>query len=162
MQSPKPKNWIFSNKDLLGAVATIRNSAKISKEYDIPLLAGYSLDGKTLYIDKSLPDGYAQKDGRFVSVEPFLILHEAIESALLHTYAKINYPFAHEVSLRAEEQAVKAAGIDPKQYNGFMETWVKRVREKEKFNVPPDLDMTPYEDSGETEMIKKMNKGLEK
>lgn len=156
MQSPKPKNWIFSNKDLLGAVEAIYNSAKVNREYDIPLLAGYSLDGKTLYIDKDLPKGYAQKDGTYVKVDDYLILHEGIESALLHTYAKINYPFAHEVSLRAEQDAVKAAGIDEKQYNGFMDQWIKKVRSKPKFNCPPDLDLTPYKDSKENEMMAKM------
>jgi hypothetical protein len=151
-----PKPWVFSNRDLLDAVAAILQSIHVDRSYDIPLLAGYSLDGKTLYFDKDLPSGYAQRDGKFVTIEPFLVLHEAVESCLLHTYAKLRYQFAHEIALRAEEEAVRAAGIDPKQYNGFMEIWIKKARAKASYTCPPDLDMTPYKDSNEKTLIDKM------
>lgn len=153
----KPREWVFSNKDLLECVNKIRAKAKVNQEYDIPLLAGYSDDGKTLYVDKDMPDGYVSRyTGKQIPVLNFLLFHEGVEKALIDQWG-LSYLPSHAVAQYVEHGAVKAADLPDKEYNGFMAKYIKISREKKEYHVPPDLDLTPYK--GETEMLAKM-KGL--
>ena len=68
---------------LLDAVKAIGRRVKVvNRQYDIPYIAGYSLDGHTVFIDRHLPRTF-----RFlmktVRVEPFILTHEIVEKALL-------------------------------------------------------------------------------
>lgn len=157
MFDAKPREWVFSNKDLLECVNKIRAKARVNQEYDIPLLAGYSKDGNTLYVDKSMPNGYASRyTGKRVEALHFLLFHEGVEKALIDQWG-LSYLPAHAVAQRIEQDAVKAAGVADREYNGFMAKYIKVAREKKEYHVPPNLDLTPYK--GETEMLTKM-KGL--
>jgi hypothetical protein len=154
MFNPKPREWRFSNKALLDCVEAIKKKVKIDRSYDIPLLAGYSKDGSTLYVDKDMPEGYiSRKTKSFVNALHFLLFHEGIEKALIDAYELIYEP-PHEVAQCVEHDAVEASGADTKEYNGFMEQWIKHARDKKKYRVPKDLDMTPY--VKEKEILKKL------
>ncbi len=147
MHNLKPKRWSFSNKCLLACVEAIKKDAKINREYDIPFLAGYSEDGKTIYVDKDMPEGYAERGGQYVHAINYLLFHEGVEKALLDQWEDVTYDDAHEVAQHVEQSAVDAAGIDDRQYNAFMDKWVKKCEAKKNPKLPPDLDMTPYEES---------------
>jgi hypothetical protein len=56
--------------------------AKLDRKHDIPYLAGYSLDGKTIYIDRHMPRAFKFR-GRAVETDRFLILHEEVEKTLI-------------------------------------------------------------------------------
>jgi hypothetical protein len=54
-----------------------------------------------------------------VRVEPFLLIHEIVEKALLDEL-RLHYLHAHQIALRAERDAVKAAGVSWWAYQRFM------------------------------------------
>jgi hypothetical protein len=59
---------------------------KVDHSYDIPYIAGYSKDARTIYIDRHLPRSFRSWTSR-VYVTPFLLTHEIVEKALLFACA---------------------------------------------------------------------------
>ena len=49
--------------------------------------------------------------GRTIDTDRFLILHEEVEKTLIDQLG-LHYLHAHQIATRAEEAAVRAAGID--------------------------------------------------
>jgi hypothetical protein len=82
-----------------------------------------------------------------VRVEPFLLTHEIVEKALLDEL-RLHYLHAHQIAVRAERDAVKAAGISWGAYQSFMKKHEKPIEEEKLSRVPRDLDLTPYRDEG--------------
>ena len=120
---------LVSGPMLKAAVDAILAWAKLDRKHDVPYLAGYSRDGKTIYIDKDLPKSFATRRGKRVAVDRFLILHEAVEKTLMD-HLGLRYLHAHQIATRAEQAAVRAAGIRWKDYDAFMQenvegAWVK-------------------------------------
>ena len=62
--------------------AVVRQIVKLDRRHDIPYLAGYSRNGKTIYIDRHMPKWFTFR-GRRINTDRFLILHEAVEKALI-------------------------------------------------------------------------------
>ena len=78
----KLPEWYVSNLMLDRALdAIVRRVKKFDRKHDIPYLAGYSLDGKTIYIDRHLPRSFEYK-GRAIAVDRYLLLHEEVEKTL--------------------------------------------------------------------------------
>lgn len=154
---PKPNDWVLNNDILDKAVTAIQRDCKIDTAHDIPYVAGYSKNGRTLYVDRTLPRSFTQSDGKKVDVMRYLLLHEAVEKALLDSY-DIPYQFAHQIALRVERDAVKADGVDWGEYNAFFTKHIKRIHNRGKFdNVPRDLDLTPYHDEEDHATIERMD-----
>jgi len=133
----------------------------VASLYDIPYLAGYSKDGKTIYIDRDLAHWKGGLTRRF------LILHEDVEKTLIDALAAAQgaelaellkllrmkskndeiYFHCHGVATAMEEHAVwlksGKRGVDS--YNAFMKTQVKKAEDEHILRVPADLDMTPYQ-----------------
>jgi hypothetical protein len=81
-QEVRHKSEDIDGAVLLDAVQAIRRRVKIvNREYDIPYIAGYSLDGDTVFIDRHLPKTFRWIT-KTVRVEPFLLTHEIVEKAL--------------------------------------------------------------------------------
>ena len=136
-----------------------------SRDCDIPYLAGYSWDGKTIYIDRDLKKWLYQ--GTSIDCKRFLLLHEQTEKAIIDavnntTGADLQrllillrmespddklYLHAHGVATAVEWYAVKIQyGTDGlTMYNRFMATQIKRAEDERLIRVPADLDMTPYQ-----------------
>jgi hypothetical protein len=78
---------------------------------DIPYIAGYSEDGKTVFIDRHLPRSFRWLL-KTVRVEPFLLTHEIVEKALLDEL-RLHYLHAHHRSgtLFQTSRNVLGAGI---------------------------------------------------
>lgn len=151
-----PKAWSFSNKALRDCLESIKKKAKIIRTYDVPLLAGYSSgDDNEVYIDKSYPDGFQTKYKGWCPAIDFIIFHEGLEKALIY-YWDMLYEPAHEIAQRCEFDAVEIAGFDPKEVNGFNEKYIRIARNKEKFDLPPHLDMKAY--AKEKELLEKMKR----
>src|SRR3954453_15616383 len=89
--------------------AALARASRISREYDIPYVAGYSVDGRTIFIDRHMPKSLAV-GGRRVDTDRFIALHEIVEKALLDQL-RLHYLHAHQIALRTEQAAVRAAGI---------------------------------------------------
>ena len=136
-------DWYVSSLMLDRALdAILRRLKKLDRSHDIPYLAGYSQDGQTIYIDRHLPRSFNYR-GREIEVDRYLILHEEVEKALIDEVG-LHYLHAHQIATRAEEAAVRAAGVSWRAYDRFMQKYVKRLGDERLTRVPADLDTKPY------------------
>ena len=134
--------------------AILRRVKSFDRKHDIPYLAGYSLDGKTIYIDRHLPKRFTYK-GRKIDVDRYLILHEEVEKTLIDQLG-LHYLHAHQIATRAEEAAVRADRVSWRAYDRFMQKYVKEADDEALGNVPGDLDLKPYRDEHDYELMKRM------
>jgi hypothetical protein len=165
-QAPHKKlripEWYVSSLMLDRALdAIVRRVKKLDRDHDIPYLAGYSVDGKTIYIDRHMPRVMKYR-GREVDTDRFLILHEEVEKTLIDQLG-LHYLHAHQIATRAEEAAIRAAGLKWRDYDRFMQKYVKRIGDERLTKVPADLDLKPYRDEHDWDLLKHMvdciNKG---
>ncbi|MGO4642392.1 hypothetical protein AB4Z43_28500 [Mesorhizobium sp. 2RAF45] len=141
---------------LADVVVALQKRVKVSRDFDIPYIAGYSGDAKTVYIDRHLPRTMAWK-GRKVRLTPFLVTHEIVEKALLDEL-RLHYLHAHQIALRAERDAVRGAGLTWKAYQAVMKAHEKAIDEESLKNVPGDLDLTPYKDLNDYALLDRLVK----
>jgi hypothetical protein len=134
--------------------AVCRRVKKFDRKHDIPYLAGYSLDGKTIYIDRHMPQWFKFR-GRKIDTDRFLILHEEVEKTLIDQLG-LHYLHAHQIATRAEEAAVRAAGIEWRAYDQFMQKYVKTIGDERLKKVPKDLDLKPYRDEQDDDLLRRM------
>jgi len=134
--------------------AIVRRVKKLDRDHDIPYLAGYSRDGKTIYIDRHMPKSFRAK-GRVIETDRFLILHEEVEKTLIDQL-NLHYLHAHQIATRAEQAAVRAAGVSWREYDHFMQKNVKKIGDEGLTKVPADLDEKPYRDEHDYELLRRM------
>ncbi len=146
----------LSGPMLKKAVDAILSHLHLDRSYDIPYLAGYSRDGRTIYIDRELPRTYAVGRKR-VSVDRFLILHESVEKTLLDQLG-LHYQHAHQIALRAERAAVEAEGLSWSAYDRFMQRYIKEAEDERVQHLPPDLDVKPYRDEHDAALLERMRR----
>jgi hypothetical protein len=120
--------------------ALLRRFGKVDRSYDIPYIAGYSRDGSRVFIDRHMPQSFVNR-GRRVPTDRFLVTHEIVEKALLDQLS-LHYLHAHQIALRVEQAAVRAAGIPWRAYNRFTKTHEKKIGDERLTQVPRDL--RPY------------------
>jgi hypothetical protein len=148
--------WYVSSLMLDRAVdAILRRVRKLDRSHDIPYVAGYSKDGKTIYIDRHMPRSFRHK-GREIDTDRFLILHEEVEKTLIDQL-NLHYLHAHQIATRAEEAAVRAAGVGWRTYDRFMQKYVKTIGDERLTKVPADLDEKPYRDEHDADLLARMN-----
>ena len=140
--------------------AVVRQISKLDRDHDIPYLAGYSKNGKTIYIDRHMPKSFSFRRRR-VKTDRFLILHEAVEKTLMD-HLGLRYLHAHQIATRAEQAAVRAAGISWDAYDRFMRMYVKSIGDKRLGKVPRDLDLKPYRDERDNEVLRRIAAALDK
>jgi hypothetical protein len=157
----KLPEWYVSNLMMDRALDAIcRRVKKFDRKHDIPYLAGYSEDGKTIYIDRHMPQTFKYR-GRTINTDRFLILHEEVEKTLIDQLG-LHYLHAHQVATRAEQAAVRAAGINWRDYDHFMQKYVKRIGDERLTKVPDDLDTKPYRDEHDDDLLQRMLECIEK
>ncbi len=157
----KAPDWYVSALMLDRALdAILRRVKKLDREHDIPYLAGYRQDGKTIYIDRHLPKSFTFR-GRTIEVDRFLILHEEVEKTLIDQLG-LHYLHAHQIATRAEEAAVNAQRVTWKAYDRFMQKYVKSVGDEHLQKVPADLDLKPYRDYHDYDLMQRMEQHLER
>ena len=132
-----------------------RRVAAVDHSFDIPYIAGYSKDGRTIYIDRHLPRSFRSWSLKRVYVTPFLVTHEVVEKALLDQL-ELHYLHAHQIALRTERAAVEAAGASWTAYEGFMKKYEKAIEEEKLEKVPGDLDLTPYRDEKDFAVLEQL------
>jgi len=152
--------WYVSSLMLDRALdAIVRRVKDLDRKHDIPYLAGYSNDGKTIYIDRHMPATMKFR-GREVDTDRFLILHEEVEKTLIDQLG-LHYLHAHQIATRAEEAAVRAAGVLWRDYDRFMQKHVKTIGDERLSKVPADLDLKPYRDEHDYDLLKRMHEAIE-
>ena len=148
-------DWYISEMMLDRTIDAIYRRLPISRKYHVPYVAGYSTDGKRIYIDKDLPSSFTDSDGETVPIDRYLLLHEAVEKSLIDTLG-LHYQHAHQIALRAEQAAVRADGVSWREYDRFMQSFIKEMGEGHVTDLPPDLDLKPYIDEHDTEILAQM------
>ena len=153
--------WFISDLMMDRALdAIVRRAKTIDRRHDIPYLAGYSRNGKIIYIDRHMPQTM-RYGGRDIDTDRYLILHEEVEKTLIDQLG-LHYLHAHQIASRAEQAAVRAAGIRWGDYDRFMQKYVKHIGDERLTKVPADLDLKPYRDEHDDDLVKRMLEGIEK
>lgn len=140
--------------------AVVRRARKIDRSHDVPYLAGYSQDGKTIYIDRHMPRVWKYRR-REIDTDRYLILHEEVEKTLIDQL-DLHYLHAHQIATRAEQAAVRAAGIAWRDYDRFMQKYVKKIGDERLTDVPGDLDLKPYRDEHDNDLLRRMAVAVER
>ena len=140
--------------------AVVRRVKRLDRNHDIPYLAGYSTDGRTIYIDRHMPRTM-MVTGQKVATDRFLILHEEVEKTLIDQLG-LHYLHAHQIATRAEQAAVRAAGIRWRDYDRFMQRYVRRIGDERLRKIPADLDLKPYRDEHDFDLLRRMQDAVEK
>ena len=153
--------WYISDLMMDRALdAIVRRAKTIDRRHDVPYLAGYSRNGKIIYIDRHMPETM-RYGGRDINTDRYLILHEEVEKTLIDQLG-LHYLHAHQIASRAEQAAVRAAGIRWGDYDRFMQKYVKRIGDERLTKVPADLDLKPYRDEHDNDLVKRMLECIEK
>ncbi len=150
---------LVSGAMLNKALSELMKKVHLDRNHDVPYLAGYSVDRSKIYIDRHLQRTYQDHLGHHHEVDKFLIIHEATEKALIDAW-NLHYQYAHQIALRAEEAAVRTAGLMWREYDAFMKQWIKRADSEKITQVPANLDLTPYLDENDIELIKVMQRAM--
>src|SRR5260221_2470146 len=124
--------------------AVMRRVKNFDRKHDIPYLAGYSQDGKTIYIDRHMPPSFKFR-GRTIETDRFLVLHEEVEKTLIDQLG-LHYLHAHQIATRAEQAAVRAAGVSWRAYDRVMQQKGKRAGDERLCQVPDELETQPERD----------------
>jgi hypothetical protein len=134
--------------------AALTRPVRISREFDVPYLAGYSRDGRIIYIDRHLPKTLKWR-GRRHGIDRFIALHEIVEKSLLDEL-RLHYLHAHQIALRTEQAAVRAAGIPWRVYDRFTKANSKKIEKEKLTRVPAALDLVPYSDEEDYETLRQL------
>lgn len=125
-----------------------QTGTSVNRENDMPYLGGASSDGKTIYIDRHLPEKLSiEVDGQKTEfdADEFLLRHERLEKALIDALGWSYWP-AHSAANGYERRGVLqrlGPGAWPV-YEKVMLQYVKADERERLVRVPADLDMTPY------------------
>lgn len=150
--------WYVSSLMMDRALDAILRRTRLDRQHDIPYLAGYSLDGTVIYIDRHLPRWFSFR-GKRIEVDRYLILHEEVEKTLIDQL-DLHYLHAHQIATRAEQAAVRADGIEWRAYDRFMQDYVKQIGDERLEKLPADLDLKPYRDEHDYDLLARMSKAM--
>jgi hypothetical protein len=128
-----------------------RRVRKVDRSYDIPYIAGYSVDGKIIFVDRHLPPTFRSWTKR-IRIEPFILTHELVEKALIDEL-RLHYLHAHQIALRTEQAAVQSAGVSWSAYQRFIKKHEKQIEMERLRRVPKNLDLTPYRDEKDFDLL---------
>lgn len=134
---------IISDEKVREAIELILTKIVYVLTYDVPYGAGYSKDGKMIYIDRGIPGEFKKS----------IVIHETIEKTLEDRY-NMPYTLAHQLAMIFEKQYVSEEKWN--EYNEMLQPYLTKAYSKEMTNLPPDLDLTPYVDMKDYETIKEI------
>lgn len=130
---------IEANKDVHIAEGDLLRRVRLDHVHDVPLCAGMSRDGRTLFVDR-----FAYPMIVKLGYLAPLIVHEATEH-LLMTYFGLDYAPAHAIATGAEEAAARSRGIDLTRYNRNWNRIILEVGKRRSYPlISPELDPQPY------------------
>ena len=154
-QEVRHKSEDIDDSVLLDVIKALRRRVQVvNRSYDIPYIAGYSVDGHTVFIDRHLPRTFRWLM-KAIRVEPFLVTHEIVEKSLLDEL-RLHYLHAHQIAVSAERDAVKAAGVSWWAYQRFMKQHERAIEEENLVRVPSSLDLRPYRDEKDFGLLERL------
>ena len=137
------------------AIKPLLSGFTVNRDFDIPFLANRSTDGKTVYIDRHIPESMKAGDKDFAPADT-LPWHELPEWFYMHK-AGLPYDAAHRLATFVwEKPRVEALGLNWKDYQeafgGEIEHNEKRVPE----HSPPDIDLLPYIEENDHKTLREL------
>ena len=125
----------------------LSREVKISRDFDIPTIAGYSKGRNwTVFFDRDLPE--KTKEG--VTVLFPLLLHETVEKILIETagLSERIYFRTHQIAQRLEKAWIQEAGHSWNDWqHGAIDRFSNLVEKKKLTHIAPNLDPLPYLDA---------------
>jgi len=133
----------FGEKEI-GTLVERKDSSqvKVSTDYDIKYTGGYSLDGKTVYLDEHFPK-ILRVEGKEISTEESIGLHHELPEKWLSDLG-YEYPHAHEIATGIEKKYVESKGVTWKGYCTEVDKNLRLVYRNILEKSPPSLDLAPY------------------
>jgi hypothetical protein len=143
MVSVDGSDVIFNGKPA-GKVLKILSGddVRVDTSYDIKYTGGYSLDGKTMYLDEHFPP-LMEVEGNQVDSRKSIGLHHELPEKWLAD-EKYEYPYAHEVATGIEKKYVESLGVTWQGYCRVVDSNLRRVYSRTLEKSPPSLDLAPY------------------
>lgn len=150
---------LISNKRLIGISQYLMDNIELDATFDIPYLAGYSIYGpQKIYFDRGLTLKVITKNGYDFDITPYLLMHEFFEKGYMDILRlkNNNYLRTHQLAQRLEQELIKTSSTTWSEYqNEIMKEEIRKAGNRIE-RVPSDLDLTPYIDYKDSEVIKKM------
>lgn len=115
---------------------------KVNAKYDIKYTGGYSLDGKTVYLDEHFPK-VLEVEGKEISTEESIGLHHELPEKWMSDLG-YEYPHAHEIATGIEKKYVESQGVTWKGYCSEVDRNLRLVYSNKLQKSPPSLDLAPY------------------
>ena len=123
---------------------------EVNRSYDIPYIAGYSEDDKTIFIDRHFNKMFNGKD-----IEPYIFIHEKAEKALIDQFG-LHYQVAHHIATHLERLTLDKDGLNWDKYEKFLMNQYKHIGHEKLQKIPQNLDITPYKDEKDFHLLRQM------
>ena len=137
-------NNVTQDKRVIGTVIELKGAqdVRVSLHYDIKYTGGYSMDGKTIYLDEHFPP-FFKVEGKEVSTVESIGLHHELPEKWMSDNG-YEYPYAHEIATGVEKMYVESLGVTWKGYCTEVDKNLRNVYRKILQRSPPSLDLAPY------------------
>lgn len=134
----------FHNDKAIGVVIERKEAkdVRVNTDFDIKYTGGYSLDGKTIYLDEHFPVllGFGEKT---IDSRRSIGLHHELQEKWLSDDA-YEYPYAHEIATGIEKKYVVHEGVAWKEYCEEVDRNLRNVYSHKLGKTPVSLDLAPY------------------
>ncbi len=129
---------------IIGTVVETRKAddVRVNLHYNIKYTGGYSMDGKTIYLDEHFPP-FLTVEGKEVSTVESIGLHHELPEKWMSDNG-FEYPYAHEIATGIEKLYVQSLGVTWKGYCAEVDRNLRNVYSKTLQKSPPSLDLAPY------------------
>ena len=153
-------NILFGGK-VVGRVTERKSSddVNLDEKHDIKYTGGYSIDGKTIYLDEHFPH-FLTVEGKQIDATKTIGLHHELPEKWMSDNA-FEYPYAHEVATGIEKKYVESLGVTWKGYCEEVDKNLRNVYRQKLKDSPPSLDLSPYLYCRDREALKEIRKSEE-
>ena len=116
-----PEGYVSSLMMERAVDAVMRRVGKLDREHDIPYLAGYSMNGKIIYIDRAMPTGFKLKGTAvFIIASVIITTTVATITPIIKTKAtKVNIDVEVGFGLSRSCKTYSKCGSSSKSDKGF-------------------------------------------
>ena len=137
-------NKIYKNGLEIGDVTIKKSSSDVvlDTSHDIKYTGGYSIDGKTIYLDEHFPKTL-KVEGKDIDTTATIGLHHELPEKWLSDN-DFEYPYAHEVATGIEKKFVEYLGVTWKGYCEEVDKNLRKVYSQKLRESPASLDLAPY------------------
>ncbi|MGC8645871.1 MAG: hypothetical protein ACP5UO_06440 [Thermoplasmata archaeon] len=135
---------VYFEGTMVGIVRERKDSSKarVNTKFDVKYTGGYSLDGKTIYLDEHFPKTL-KVEGKEVSTIESIGLHHELPEKWMSDLG-YEYPRAHEIATGIEKEYVESLGVTWGGYCREVDRNLRQVYRRKLERSPPSLDLAPY------------------